>query len=74
MLKVKIIAVGNSLGIILPKETLARLGVQKGDSVQYELDGETLCLLKADDTYNAAISAGRECFERYATTLAALAK
>jgi putative addiction module antidote len=29
----KIIAIGNSAGIILPKETLARLNVQKGDTV-----------------------------------------
>jgi antitoxin component of MazEF toxin-antitoxin module len=28
----KIIATGNSTGIILPKEMLARLGVQKGES------------------------------------------
>ena len=27
----KIIAIGNSAGIILPKETLARLNVQKGE-------------------------------------------
>ena len=29
----KIIAVGNSAGIILPKETLARLNVGKGDTL-----------------------------------------
>ena len=29
----KIIAIGNSAGIILPKETLARMNVQKGDTV-----------------------------------------
>jgi len=29
----KIIAIGNSAGIILPKETLARLNVEKGDTV-----------------------------------------
>ena len=29
----KVIAVGNSAGVILPKETLARLNVQKGDTV-----------------------------------------
>ena len=30
---VKVIAIGNSAGIILPKETLARLNVQKGDTL-----------------------------------------
>jgi putative addiction module antidote len=29
----KVIAIGNSAGIILPKETLARLSVQKGDTL-----------------------------------------
>ncbi len=29
----KIIAIGNSAGIILPKETLARLKLEKGDSI-----------------------------------------
>ena len=29
----KIIAIGNSAGIILPKETLARLNVEKGDTL-----------------------------------------
>jgi putative addiction module antidote len=29
----KIIAIGNSAGIILPKETLARLNLEKGDTL-----------------------------------------
>ena len=29
----KIIAIGNSAGIILPKEILARLNVEKGDAI-----------------------------------------
>lgn len=31
--KLKIITVGNSVGIVLPKEILARLRVEKGDSL-----------------------------------------
>nr|WP_295663651.1 AbrB/MazE/SpoVT family DNA-binding domain-containing protein [Polymorphobacter sp.] len=69
MHKVKIMAVGNSAGIILPKEVLARLGVQKGDAVQLDFDGEGMFLSKADDTYNESLAAGRECFGRYAMTL-----
>ncbi len=33
MATAKIIAVGNSAGIILPKEILARMNVEKGDTV-----------------------------------------
>lgn len=31
MLKVKITSIGNSMGIVLPKEVLTKLKVQKGD-------------------------------------------
>jgi putative addiction module antidote len=33
MLQLKVTTVGNSTGIVLPKEALARLKVKKGDSV-----------------------------------------
>jgi len=31
--KLKVITIGNSVGIVLPKEILARLRVEKGDSL-----------------------------------------
>jgi putative addiction module antidote len=34
MFKVKLIEVGNGVGIVLPKEVLARLKVREGDSVE----------------------------------------
>jgi putative addiction module antidote len=33
MLKLKVISIGSSIGVVLPKEALARLKVVKGDSV-----------------------------------------
>jgi putative addiction module antidote len=33
MIKLKITKIGNSLGVVLPKEALARLKVEQGDSV-----------------------------------------
>lgn len=33
MAEMKLIAVGNSVGVILPRELLGKLGVQKGDSL-----------------------------------------
>ncbi len=33
MLKLKLITIGSSVGVILPKEALARLKVDKGDSI-----------------------------------------
>ena len=33
MAEMKVIAVGNSVGVILPRELAIKLGVQKGDSL-----------------------------------------
>lgn len=33
MTKLKVMAVGNSVGVVLPKDLLARLRVSKGDSI-----------------------------------------
>jgi len=33
MIKLKVTKIGNSLGVVLPKEALARLKVDQGDSV-----------------------------------------
>lgn len=33
MITVKVTAIGNSLGVILPREVLAQLGVEKGDQL-----------------------------------------
>ena len=74
MIQVKIGAVGNSAGVILPKDILARLGVQKGDTVQLDVEDGVLRIVKVDDAYNRAIETGRECFDRYPATMAELAR
>lgn len=35
MLKVKLTTVGNSTGIVFPKEVMGKLNVQKGDSIYF---------------------------------------
>ncbi|MBU6166811.1 MAG: AbrB/MazE/SpoVT family DNA-binding domain-containing protein [Alphaproteobacteria bacterium] len=75
MHQLKITAIGNSAGIILPKELLARLGVEKGDNVELHDDGQGgLRIVKADNAYSEAMAAGLECFARYPQTMADLAK
>lgn len=74
MINTKISAIGNSAGIIVPKEMLIELGLARGDTVGVEVDGTTLRVVKLDDAYNRSIEAGRECFDRYPATLAELAK
>ena len=75
MQQLKISAIGNSAGIILPKELLTRLGVEKGDSVELHDDGQGgLRIVKANNAYAEAIAAGTDCFDRYPQTMSDLAK
>ncbi len=74
MIRTKISAIGNSAGVILPKELLVQLGLTRGDTVGVEVEDGSLRIVKLDDSYNRAIEAGRECFDRYPATLAELAR
>jgi len=52
-MKLKIIAIGNSAGLILPKELLARLRVEKGDEL-FAVDTPDGITLTAFDPARAA--------------------
>jgi putative addiction module antidote len=56
----KIIAIGNSAGIILPKETLARLNVAKGDLLYITEGSQGIRLLPFDQDFAAQMEAARE--------------
>jgi putative addiction module antidote len=55
----KIIAIGNSAGIILPKETLARLNVEKGDTVYITEGPGGISLLPYDPEFSVQMEAAR---------------
>jgi len=57
---VKITTIGNSVGIVLPKEVLSRLHVEKGDTL-YLLDTPEGVQLTP---YNAAFTQKLEAFEQ----------
>ena len=70
----KVIAIGNSAGIILPKETLARLNVQKGDSL-YLTDGpEGIRLTPFDQDFATQMEAAREVMRENRDVLKRLAE
>ena len=48
---IKVIAIGNSSGIILPKETLARLNVQKGDTLYLTEGPQGIRLVPFDEEF-----------------------
>jgi putative addiction module antidote len=56
---VKITTIGNSVGIVLPKEVLNRLHVEKGDMLYVTDSPEGVTL----SPYNAALAQKLEAFE-----------
>ena len=71
----EIIEIGNSLGVILPKELLARLGLAAGDELHVVECAQRSVKLRAYDSKHAeALRIARQSFEEFAKTYEALAK
>lgn len=74
MLKVKITSIGNSMGIVLPKEALTKLKVQKGD-VLFLVEGpEGLTLTPYQQDFENQMEAAERVMKKYRNTLHELAK
>jgi len=70
----KIIAIGNSAGIILPKETLARLNVRKGDTLYITEGSQGIRLLPFDAEFAAKMETAREIMRENRDVLQRLAE
>jgi putative addiction module antidote len=70
----KIIAIGNSAGIILPKETLARLNVQKGDTLFLSEGPQGIHLVPFDEEFARQMEAAREVMRENRDVLQRLAE
>lgn len=70
----KIIAIGNSAGIILPKEMLARLNVARGDTLYIADSSEGIRLLPFDQEFAAQMRAVREVMRENRDVLQRLAE
>ena len=67
--------IGNSIGLILPKELLARLKLQEGDKLHVvEQTERGLKLSPYDPKHAKAMDLARRSFRKYADTYKALAK
>jgi len=74
MLRVKVTSIGNSMGIILPKEALTKLKVEKGD-VLFLIDGpEGLTLTPYQHDFEEQINAAEKVMKKYRNALRELAK
>jgi len=70
----KLTQIGNSVGIILPKEVLARLKLMKGDSLYLTDTPGGVALTPYDPTFEEQLELGREFMREYKDTFRALAK
>ena len=67
--------IGNSIGLILPKDLLARLKLQEGDKLHVvEQTERGLKLSPYDPKHAKAMEIARRAFREYADTFKALAK
>jgi putative addiction module antidote len=74
MFTLKLTQIGNSVGVILPKEVLARLKVEKGSSVFITETQGGYVLTPYDPALAEQIEAGREFMQDYRDTFHQLAK
>lgn len=74
MSTLKLTQIGNSVGVILPKEILARLKLEKGDSVYVTDAANGVMLTPYDPALDEQIKAGREFMREFRDTFHQLAK
>ena len=74
MLALKLTQIGNSVGVILPKEVLARLKLEKGDTVYVTETPDGVALTPLDPAFAQQLEIGREFMREYRDTFRALAK
>ena len=74
MLKLKLTQIGNSVGLILPKEVLTLLKVEKGDSVFVTETPEGISVTPYDVSVDEQLKLGREIMREYRDTLRILSK
>ncbi len=74
MLKVKVTAIGNSMGILLPKEALNKMKVAKGDTLYLVEGPEGYTLTPYQEDFENQMEAAEKIMKRYRNTLRELAK
>jgi len=72
--KLKIRKIGNSVGLILPKEVVEQLHVGEDDTVHYVVDSDGLHVTPFDPDFDVAMEAFERTRRKYRNALRALAK
>jgi putative addiction module antidote len=74
MTALKLTQIGNSVGVILPREMLARLKLEKGDTVFVTDTAGGLTLTPYNPDFETQMTAAREVMKRRRNVLRELAK
>jgi putative addiction module antidote len=74
MSTLKITNIGNSAGVILPRDVLARLGVDKGDSLYLTETPDGFRITPYDPAFAVQMDAARKVMKRRRAALRELAK
>jgi putative addiction module antidote len=74
MTKLKLTTIGNSAGVVLPKEVLARLKLDKGDSVYLTEAPDGYRLTPYDPEFEQQMETARKIMKRRRAVLRELAR
>jgi putative addiction module antidote len=74
MSALKLTQIGNSVGVILPKEVLARMKVEKGDTLFLTDAANGITLTAYDPEFEAQMQAARHIMKKRRAVLHELAK
>jgi len=74
MAALKLTSIGNSVGVILPKKLLVRLGVQKGDTLFAVETQDGFRLSVSDPEYEAQMAVARRMMKKRRAVLRELAR
>ncbi|WP_077035428.1 AbrB/MazE/SpoVT family DNA-binding domain-containing protein [Pelomonas sp. KK5] len=74
MSALKLTQIGNSVGVILPKDVLAKLKLEKGDTVYWTEMPNGIALTPYSSEFEAQMDAAREIMKRRRHVLRELAK
>ena len=74
MVALKLTAIGNSTGVVLPKEITAKLGLEKGDIVFLTESPDGYRLTPYDPDFEKQMTAARKIMKKRRNALRELAK
>lgn len=74
MTALRLTGIGNSVGVVLPKELLVKLGVTKGDTLYAVETPEGVRLTTADPDFTAQMTEARRIMKQRRAVLRELAK